>query len=238
MCLERRRFVCAERSPQDWPPLGNPSDCRPVACPRPLSPCLCFPSPLPVSVSVSFSCLFTFSIQLFSSSFCQLLGKVVYRSRPARGPLFRVRSRYVLLVLPPLSLYLSLSSSPSRTSSPCVPLCLSKATWPVLFGFSIFYLFFVCRFLLMFCAAALLAASSCCCYCCCFGFSTFYFCVCESLSLLPPPPRSVYLADKERAARRVDCLHFPFAFVVAVSVCVCVCECNYWKRMWEKPLTE
>lgn len=54
MCLERRRFVCAERSPQDWPPLGNPSDCRPVACPRPLSPCLCFPSPLP-SLSLSLS---------------------------------------------------------------------------------------------------------------------------------------------------------------------------------------
>jgi len=56
----------------------------------------------------------------------------------------------------------------------------------------------------------------------------------------------VYLADKENAARSVDCLHFPFAFVVVVRIVVAVVVvviavvvvCNYWKRMWVKPLTE
>lgn len=140
-----------------------------------------------------------------------------------QDPLAALCFEFDLVTYSSFSFSLSLFSTPSRTSPPAVPLSLSfsvsPATWPVLFSFSIFYLFFVCRFLLMFCAAALLAAFSCCCYCCCFGFSTFYFCVCESLSLLPPPPRSVYLADKERAARRFDCLHFPLLLLLR-SVCV------------------
>lgn len=187
-----------------------------------------------LSPSPSCPCLFTFLIQLLSFSFCQLLGNVVYRSRPARGPLFWVRSRYVLLVLLlPLPFFLSLSHFLSLCSSVLLFISghLAGALWFFHFPF-----IFVCRFLLMFCAAALLAAFSCC-YCCCFGFSTFYFCVCESLSLLPPPPRSVYLADKERAARHVDCLHFPLLLLLR-SECECVCKYNYWKRMWEKPLTE
>lgn len=113
-------------------------------------------APLSLSLSLSylpfspFPCLFiyVFQFEFFFFAFCQLL-RFVYRSRAAFDP-------------SSLSPYLFSSLCLSLLRSHTLPLLLPPcaATWPPLFGFSIFYLFFVCRFLLMFCELLLPALLS------------------------------------------------------------------------------
>lgn len=121
-CLRRK---VAPRLAATWEPFA--------VCPRPSS--LFFGSTLflfPSLVYLRFSYKFIRFLPTSSLSITSRLGSC-FLSLPT-FPLAPCRSV-------PLSFSLPLSHSLSP----------SAATWPLLFGFSNFYLFFVCRFLLMFC---------------------------------------------------------------------------------------